>query len=142
MAIIQKELQGKINLVGGPGGNIYNFVLPTVTGTSLPHALDNQVLEEVYIICDSTLGAIEINLPAIADFNGTWNVKIYVCWVAGGGTVQIFPYSTEIRQDTLNGANRIDFSNLFDTYYLHAVQDNMWMSLYCPGPGIVPPALN
>lgn len=139
MATIQKELIGKINLVGAVGGNIYNFVLPTVTGTGLPHALDNQVLEEVYIICDSTLGAIDINLFDIANFNGAWNVKIYISWIAGGNTVTIYPYGTEPNEDTLNGNSSIVFSNLYDCYYLHTVADNMWMALYCPGPVPGPP---
>ena len=134
MAIIQKELQGKINLVGAVGGNTYNFILPTVIGTALPNALDNQVLEEVYLICDDTLGNIVINLPSIALFNNAWNVKIYVVKTAGGNSTRVYPYSTEVGiSDTLNG---FSFKSLVtdDAYYLHIVDDNMWMALYCPAP--------
>jgi hypothetical protein len=139
MPTIQKELQGKIDLVGAGGGNIYNFVLPTVIGTALPNALDNQVIEEVYLICDSTAGSIVINLPSIANFNKAWNCKIYVCWVAGGNQVTLNPYSTEPNEDTLNGFVALTFPNLYDTYYLHIVADNMWMALKCSGPVVPPP---
>lgn len=136
MAIIQKELQGKINLVGSAdlGGNIYNFILPTVIGTALPNALDNQVIEEVYLICDSRLGDITIVLPAISTFNSAWNTKIYVYDSNGYGSVTILPYSVEGGpSDTINGfSSKTLFLN--DTYYLHIVDDNMWMSLVCPGP--------
>ena len=139
MAIIQKELQGKMTLVGAVGGNTYNFVLPTVIGTGLPNALANQVLEEIYISCDSTLGAINIYLPDIADFNFAWNVKIYINWTAGANAVTLYPYSTEPKEDTLNGFTSKLFANLNDTYYLHIVADTMWMALLCPGPVPPPP---
>ena len=139
MPTIQKELQGKINLVGAGGGNTYNFILPTVIGTALPNALDNQVLEEVYLICDSTAGAINIYLPDIADFNNAWNTKIYVCWVAGANAVTLYPFSTAPKEDTLNGSASKVFANLYDTYYCHIVSDTMWMTLKCSGPVAPPP---
>jgi hypothetical protein len=136
MAIIEKELQGKINLVGSAdvGGNTYNFILPTVIGTALPNVLDNQVIEEVYLICNDTLGNITINLPSIALFNNAWNVKIYVIKTAGLNSTIVNPYSTEVgTSDTLNG---YPFKSLVinDAYYLHIVDDNMWMALYCSAP--------
>lgn len=139
MPTFQKELQGKINLVGAGGGNIYNFVLPTVIGSALPNAIDNQVIEEVYIICDSTLGTITINLPDIASFNNAWNCKIYICRTAGANGVTVLPYSTEPNEDTLNGFTALNLTNLYDTYYLHIVADDMWMALKCAGPVPPPP---
>lgn len=142
MATIYKELISKINLVGDPmGATDYYFTLPVVTGTRLPHSLDNQVLEEVYIICDSSLGAININLPSTTIFNGVWNTKIYISWMNGGNSVNINPYpgfmseTDPILPDSLNGLYLpYTMQQLNEAVYLHQVYDYTWMKLVCPGP--------
>ena len=140
MTTITKKLIGRINLVAD--GPLYaaNLELPTIQGTALPNALDNQTLEEVYIICDTTLGDITINLPSITVFNSAWNVKIYICQAEGSGGVAIRPFPGTamplIAADTLNGENAVTMILQYDTYYLHIVADNMWMNLLCPGPVI------
>ena len=135
MATIQKELIGKMTLVGSAdlGGNTYNMILPTLTGTALPNALSNQVIEEVYIICDSSLGDITINLPSIASFNNSWGAKIYVYALAGANAIRVYGYNNEIISDTING---FPFASLvqYQTNYLHIVSDNMWMNLVCQAP--------
>ena len=74
--VIQKSLIGKHNLVGG---NDYYFSLPAAPiGSAIPTAIDNQVIEEVYILADTTAGAVNIYLPAISTFNNAWNPKIYI----------------------------------------------------------------
>lgn len=130
---VTKILGGKMNLVSDGAGYTVNLTLPTVTGTALPNALDNQVIEEVYLICDTTAGGMIINLPAISALNNAWNVKIYICQVAGTNGVTVYPYSTEMETDTLNGNARLVAQYQYDTYYLHVVSDNMWMALYCGG---------
>jgi hypothetical protein len=139
MATIFKELIGRLDLVGSAdmGGNTYNLYLPTVTGTALPHALDNQVIEEVYIICDSSLGDITINLPSTTVFNGIWNTKIYVAWTRGANDVTITPFAGDevIPADSLNGdTDPYTLALLSETVYLHQVYDYTWMKLVCPGP--------
>jgi hypothetical protein len=140
MATLYKELIGRLDLVGSAdvGGNIYNLIVPKNIGTNLPHGLDNQVIEEVYIICDSTLGKITINLPSTTEFNGIWNAKIYIAWTDGANDVVIvpFPGSAEplIDADTLNGFDTYTMDALYETNYLHIVYDYTWMKLVCSGP--------
>lgn len=140
MTTITKKLVGRINLVAdAPSYKVY-LELPTTQGTALPNALDNQTLEEVYIICDTTLGDITIYLPSITVFNSAWNVKIYICQASGSDGVTIIPFAGSdepvINPDTLNGEDTVTMSAQYDTYYLHIVADNMWMNLFCPGPVI------
>lgn len=141
MTTVTKKLIGKINLVADAAGFVCNFEIPTVTGTALPTGIDNQTLEEIYIICDTSLGDITINLPAISNLNNAWNPKIYICQVLGTGGVTVVPYpgTTEpfTAADTMNGSSYISLVAQYDTYYLHVVSDNMWMNLFCAGP-IIP----
>jgi len=149
MATIAKTLKGDINLVGAVGGNIYNFSLPSQSGTALPNALDNSALEEVYIKCDVSLGGITINLPAISKFNSAWNTKIYISCTGGvpGETnaisVVAYPGTAEpfTANDTINGAPGFFFTLPFETNYLHIVDTNLWMCLNAPGLAPVPPLL-
>ena len=77
MAATIKTLQGVVRIT--ESGD-YVFVLPSKSGTALPNALDNQVLEEVYIIVQNLEEPISVNitLPYISTFNNAWNTKIYV----------------------------------------------------------------
>jgi len=141
MATLYKELIGRLDLVGSAdmGGNTYNLIVPTNVGTNLPHGLDNQVIEEVYIICDSTLGDITINLPSTTTFNGTWNTKIYIAWMAGGNDVNIVPFTPATESDppqySLNGDTApYTMARLNEAVYLHQVYDFTWMKLVCAGP--------
>jgi hypothetical protein len=133
---VSKTLRGDINLVGGFE---YNFSLPTVSGTALPNANDNSVLEEVYIKCDVTLGPITINLPAISTFNLAWNTKVYISCVGGipgeANSLIVYSYagSETTLADTINGNYGISFSALNETNYLHIVDKNLWMCLNAPG---------
>lgn len=142
MATISKTLRGDVNLVGALGGNIYNFSLPTVSGTALPNANDNSVLEEVYIKCDVSNGPIIINLPAISTFKLAWNTKVYISCVGGipgeVNSLQVFSYPGSIvpplaDPDTINGTPGVSFSALNETNYLHIVDKNLWMCLNAPG---------
>lgn len=138
MAIFQKDLIGKHALVGSVAGNQYYFSLPTTpAGSQLPNQIDNQVIEEVYISADTTLGDIDLYLPAISTFNLAWNAKIYVICTNVDNTFRILPYTTEgSGSDTLNGFTAITATAAYDAWYLHIVQENMWMALKCAGPAI------
>lgn len=132
---IDKNLIGKHSLVGG---NTYNFSLPSAPiGSSIPNAIDNQVIEEVYISVDSTAGVVNIYLPAIATFNSAWNAKIYIVHAAGTNAVNIYPYTVEgDGSDSINGFTSKKSTVVGDAYYLHIVADHVWMSLLCAGPVI------
>jgi hypothetical protein len=112
----------------------YTFVLPSQTGTSLPNALDNSALEEVYINVDTTNDSeVVILLPAISKFNNAWNTKIYVNWLAGSNPVRVYPYQGSevpfIQADNINGAFLIALPIQKSTAYLHIVAPNTWMGL-------------
>lgn len=128
-----KNLLGKQTLIAGAGGDVYTYVLPTLTGTSLPNAIDNQVIEEVYIICNTTAGTLNIYLPAISSFKNAWNCKLYITLEAGSNPVVIHAYNNEIEVNTLNGYPFVTEAVVHDTYYMHIVSDTSWMSLKCPG---------
>lgn len=136
MATIQKQLIGKHTLIGDPMSNTdYVFSVPsTPQGTSLLNGIDNQVLEEVYIAVDTTLGNVNIYLPSIATFNGAWNAKIYIIVTNHSNTTTIYPYNTEMYYNTINGFYSVNATAPYDAWYLHVVQDTMWMALKCPGP--------
>lgn len=76
--ITRKTLSGAVYLTGSPcvNNDVYLFVPPN------PNTLQNQVLNEVYLQCDSTNGPIFIALPSILDLGG-FATKIYVTDVAG-----------------------------------------------------------
>ena len=140
---IEKTLIGKHLLTGALGGQTYNFSLPTTpAGSNLPNQLANQVIEEVYIAVDTSLGDVNLNLPAISTFNLAWNTKIYIVVLNVDNNFTLYPFSSEVvTNDTLNGSFSISASNSYDAWYLHIVEENTWMSLYCPGPGLIPPPL-
>jgi len=112
----------------------YYFVLPTLSGTKLPNALDNVVLEEVYINVDTTNGAVRIFLPAITTFNLAWNAKIYINWKAGSNQPRIIAYegsvTPPITADNIDGQPYVDITDLNATQYLHIVAPNTWMAIY------------
>lgn len=145
MATIYKDLIGRIDLVGAVGGNDYYLNLPTVTGTALPHSLDNQVIEEVYIICTPGSGNINIYLPSTTVFKGTWNTKIYISQTSAVSlfSVTVYPFPGDLEAgipaDTLNGAQNYTLSGPNEAIYLHQVYDYMWMNLICPAPPIPAP---
>lgn len=143
MPTFQKELIGNHLLVGALATNTYNFTLPlTPAGSQLPNQIDNQVIEEVYIACDTTLGPVVINLPAISTFNLAWNAKIYIVQISAttaANKTTIYAYSTEgPGSDTLNGSAFKATVNQWDAYYLHIIEENTWMALSCPGPIPIP----
>jgi len=75
--MIQKTLQGIIRITEP---DEYILVLPNITNTSLPNALANQVLDEVFIVIDEFTPPynFKLVLPNISDFKGAWNPKIYI----------------------------------------------------------------
>lgn len=132
MAIsITKTLQGLITIENSVGGYTYaTLVLPTLTGTALPNALDNSTIEEVYI-CNSNTDGLTLYLPAISLFKGAKNVKIYVNINAGGGDITIVPYNDEeLNINTINGSTGSQSITGFGAAgYLHITSDNNWMFL-------------
>ena len=129
-----KNLIGRIDLT--VAGN-YQFVLPSPLKGTLPNALDNQVIEEVYIICNCA-DPINILLPSTTLFNDAWNAKIYVTNL-GAGKVSIAPFQGSVDPvvlpDTLNGdGGSYTLGGQYESVFLKIVSDYMWIKLVCPAP--------
>jgi|LakMenEpi03Aug12_release.lakeMendotaPanAssembly.Ray.scaffolds.fasta_scaffold715435_1 hypothetical protein len=111
----------------------YTLVLPEQNyQTSLPNALDNQTLEEIYIHVDHD-NPTTIILPPISKLKGAWNPKIYITKNLVGEvpipTLLVKAFSSETGSDTINGSPSRSFTNTKQTLYFHAVENNMWMCL-------------
>jgi hypothetical protein len=130
--IVEKKLIGKIDLVSEMGLiTIFKFSLPNLSGTGLPNALDNSVLEEVYINCDLTGGGMELYLPSIKSFRNAWNTKIYITLSVGtpgiSSPLVIIPYTEEPDYyDTINGNSITPITEPFQVAYLHITSDKNW----------------
>lgn len=125
--MITKTLQGAISIddIGQ-----YTFVLPTLTGTALPNALDNSTLEEVYI--NINIGRTDLYLPPISSFKGAKNVKIYINVNNVQGRIRIFSHTSEFETNTINGTGGFGLTGFGEVAYLHIVSDTNWMLLNAP----------
>lgn len=124
------SLQGKINLVGS---NSYNLIIPSQTETPFTNKLSSKAFEEVFIICDTTNGGIDIFLPKISDFENFWNTKIYIIKNTNDvNAIVVYPYNNEVVINTINGFPSKNYALYKDAAYYQIVNDNTWMALYCP----------
>lgn len=106
----------------------YIFALPQKPNyTTLPNALDNVVLEEVYIIIEESAGTGPVNifLPAISDFNEAWNCKIYLVNKIKGAFVLVQKVDDPAQLDFINFTNTIQLEAQ-TTQYLHIVDNHLW----------------
>ena len=133
-----QTLQGVIHLNESvPAVYQYFFELPTQNyPNALPNALDNQVLEEVYIIVDHPYGT-RLFLPSISSLRGAWNLKIYVVNNnIGFPTLEVMSYSNETSADTINGSQIVSVDYYKGASSFHPIENNMWMRL--SANGIIP----
>ena len=121
---ITKILQGAVSI---DLSETILFTLPTIIGTSLPNALDNSALEEVYVSVNAS--GSTLYLPAISLFNGAKNVKIYFTITDIEASVTIRPYNSETETNTINGFSNFTFSGIGQVAYLHIVSATNWMLL-------------
>ena len=129
MAIINKELRGGQLLLVGSATDTYNLVIPTLINTGLPHYLDNQVIEECYINCDTTNFGCEIILPPISAFKGSWGAKFYINQL-GANPVKI---NSGALGDKINGFLTWNTLSNGESDYLHVVDYSLWANFVAPG---------
>jgi hypothetical protein len=169
MAAIYKEvfLQNKLALQNTGATDTYIYLkMPLQTLQTLPHAFDNQVIEEIYIDVDNTIGSANLflilppisnpNIPSLpqislpdytsADvgFKGSWNIKIYINYQptseALTGSVTILPFTyDETYADTINGNPQEELTAYAPntTIYLKPIENNTWLGLISAQP-IIP----
>lgn len=133
--VTRKTLSGAVYLTGSPCANndVYLFVPPN------PNTLQNQVLNEVYLQCDSTLGPIFILVPSIIDLGG-FATKIYVTDVAGtSSTNAIYIADSAIMgMGTVNLINQSLIATLnsnYTTIKLEVGSNNNWFLTSGQGSG-------
>jgi hypothetical protein len=126
MPNITKTLDGVVKLA--PLANqVYDFVIPN------PNTLNVEVLNEVYIHCDSTLGTITINLPNIVTI-GSFSPKIYVVDDAGTAAANNITIVADpgavgppvIAANTINGAVDYTISTNDESVCLSIVSETKW----------------
>lgn len=122
---------GQLNLVGS--GVIYRLVVPTNIGTGLPHYLDNQVIEECYINCDTTNDAVNIILPPISAFKGSWGPKLYISKISSNGANVTYTVDNPLAESIgLQSSWTIPGGTNLNTAYLHVVDYNLWAQFINP----------
>lgn len=118
-------LQGLITLTTPDD---YYFVVPqTPQGTALRNGLDNQVLEEVFIVIEG-VGFEEFNLylPLISTFNLAWNTKIYVSNTITSNDVNVYPQSLGDETNLINNNPSITFSIVKFRAYFHIISNTSY----------------
>lgn len=128
MANITKVLNGVVKLAP-TGTQAYDFVVPN------PNTLSTEVLSEVYIHCDSSLGRIIINLPNIASI-GSYNAKVYVVDTAFRSSVNSITIAAKIGSivpplvpNTVNGVGFVEIRVDGTSKMLTIVSDTQWLSI-------------
>ena len=164
MATIYKEvfLQNKLSLKNSNDTQYIYLKMPLQTLQTLPHAFDNQVIEEIYISVDNTIGSADLYLilppisnpnitslpdPSLPDytsadvgFKGSWNIKIYVNYQPTGevgGAVTILPFVVaEGYGDNINGSPSAVITDFApnSTIYFKPVENNTWQGILSAQP--------
>ena len=141
VAITRNVNQGIYNPLMEPSYNgsnsrsiSYRLIVPSVNNQSLLNNLDNQVIEECYIVSNQQIdGGVTFLLPTINSLKLAWNPKIYIYNpVVATNKVVVAPIDATFNEGanttTINGS--INSSVLPDvTTYFHVVAPNMWMGL-------------
>lgn len=122
---------GQLNLVGSADVT-YRLVVPTNIGTGLPHYLDNQVIEECYINCDTTNDAVNIILPPISAFKGSWGPKLYISKISSGSNVTYSVDNPLAESIGLQSSWTIPNGANLNTAYLHVVDYYLWAQFINP----------
>lgn len=140
MAIINQNvtLQSVITINNTTPADLYNIYLQLPTQnyqTGLPNALDNNVIEEIYIHYESEYPT-SIYLPLISDLRNAWNPKIYILQNGIGelSSLNVYPQGL----DTINGVLVAPFTSYKESKYIHAVSKNMWMCQTTKFFGFIP----
>ena len=131
MAItIQKNitLQGVVHINYPVNANYeITLELPTLpTQIGIPNALDNNTIEEVYLIIDHSYPT-KLFLPSISNLKGAFGPKIYVISNYNVPDVSVYAYTSETGVDTINGSPVVQINQFKENLYIHAVEKNLWM---------------
>lgn len=96
-----------------------------------PFDLSGNLVSEMVIEVDSTLGTCTLNLPSIASFNNFWNTKITVVALTGStNSVKIVGFADLVAvppvQNTIGSATTLTLSSDGQTCELDVASGNVW----------------
>ena len=118
MANIQGKTYTKIVTTGS---EIWNIV---------PFDDNGNVVSEMVIECDTTLGDLTLNLPKISTLNNNWSTKITIVGNVGIGNngvgIKSFPTTALFQGDTIGGADNIFLADPYITIVLNVAGYNTW----------------
>ena len=88
------------------------------------------VVSEMIIDCDTTLGALTLNLPKISTLNNIWSTKITIVGNIGIGIngvgIKAFPTTALVQGDTIGGADNIVLADPYISIVLNVAGYNTW----------------
>ena len=91
-----------------------------------PFDSNGNLLEEMYIEVETSLGVASVILPPIYALNRLWNLKITIVAQTGGfNEVQVFG-STDLTFDTIGSQPKISLSSNGGNCELNIVSDTIW----------------
>jgi hypothetical protein len=87
----------------------------------------NVQLQEVFLECDTTLGAVTINLFEIVNLNRFWNVKIIIADVSNNASVNNITINAG-GSDTIDGDGNVQvvLNNNGESIIFQPVSENQW----------------
>lgn len=91
-----------------------------------PFDSNGNLVEEMYIEVDSTIGVASVKLPPIYALNRIWNLKITIVAQTGGtNQVEVFG-STDLTFDTIGSQPKISLVSNSGNCEFNIVSDTIW----------------
>ena len=114
------------------GQTYYKITVVAALGdiwTISPFDLNGNVVSEMVIVCDTTLGPLQLNLPQISTLNNDWSTKITVVALTGAtNDVDITAFTSALPPvvNTIGSAPVLTLNLDNQTAELNAAEDNVW----------------
>lgn len=100
------------------------------TWTISPFDLNGNVVSEMVIACDTTVGTLTLNLPEISTLNNIWSTKITVIALTGATNNVVITAFTAVGPppvvNTIGSAATLTLNLDNQTAELNAAEDNVW----------------
>jgi len=101
----------------------------------------NVQFEDIFLVCDTTLGDVNIALPSIASLNRSWSNRIHILNKVGGNKVNIIAFTTLLPTpvtNLINGVASITLENTGDSCVVTVEDEDNWVSALAGTSGSVP----
>lgn len=115
------------------GQTYYKITVVAALGdiwTISPFDLNGNVVSEMVIVCDTTVGPLQLKLPEISTLNNVWSTKITVIALTGAtNDVNITPFTQALPvpvTNTIGSASVLTLNLDNQTAELNVAEDNVW----------------